>query len=154
MKKQILIPSCVAEIELKYRSNVNREHAAIIKNSVDAFQLFMQSWDLENIGFIEQMRLLLLDRKNRAIGILDHTSGCTFGCIGETKLIYAAAIKANASAIVLAHNHPSGDTFPSEPDKKITKEIQKAGVILHIPLADHLIVTEKDYFSFKDAGLV
>jgi DNA repair protein RadC len=62
------------------------------------------------------------------------------------------ALKCNATAILIAHNHPSGKLLPSEADISITKSIYKCGEILNITLIDHLIVTKEGYFSFSDEG--
>ena len=64
------------------------------------------------------------------------------------------AIKHNAYSVVLAHNHPSGDSEPSEDDLMITKKLVESGKILGIEVTDHLIITKNGYFSFKEKGLI
>jgi DNA repair protein RadC len=68
------------------------------------------------------------------------------------KLVYAAAIKSNASSIILGHNHPSGNLLPSEQDKRLTQRVKEAGRILDIPVLDHIIMTADGYYSFGDEG--
>jgi DNA repair protein RadC len=69
-------------------------------------------------------------------------------------LVFAAAIKANASSIILSHNHPSGNLMPSEQDKRLTQRMVEAGRLLDIPVIEHIIITEEGYFSFADEGIL
>jgi len=64
------------------------------------------------------------------------------------------AIEYLASGIIICHNHPSGNLNPSDSDNKITQKIKEAGILMDIQLLDHLIIAEKDYFSFADNGLL
>ena len=64
------------------------------------------------------------------------------------------ALKANASSIIIAHNHPSGNLTPSESDVALTKKMKEAGVLLDLPVLDHLILTSEGYYSFADEGLL
>jgi DNA repair protein RadC len=71
------------------------------------------------------------------------------------RLIFQAAIKSNASGIIVCHNHPSGNLNPSESDTKLTQKIKEAGNLMDIQLLDHLILTTDDnYYSFADNGLL
>lgn len=65
-----------------------------------------------------------------------------------------AALKANAVAIILSHNHPSGNLKPSRPDEELTQKIKQAGMFLDIQVLDHVIVTSEGYYSFADEGLL
>ena len=68
--------------------------------------------------------------------------------------IFAVAISAGAAAVVVAHNHPSGDVSPSAEDREATRRLQRAGELLGIPVADHVIVSESSFFSFRESGLL
>ncbi|MBA7590221.1 hypothetical protein ES708_32334 [subsurface metagenome] len=73
----------------------------------------------------------------------------------DVRLIFQGAIKANASGIIVCHNHPSGNLNPSESDNKITRKIKEAGALLDIQLLDHLIIiSDGSYYSFADNGLL
>ena len=72
----------------------------------------------------------------------------------DVRLLFKKAIEISAVAIIICHNHPSGKTEPSSQDKVLTKKIKEAGVSLDIKLLDHLIITEKSYFSFADNGKI
>ena len=70
----------------------------------------------------------------------------------DVKLVYAAALKSNASSIILPPNYPSGNTKPSLADIDLTKKLKAGGVLLEVKVLDHLILTVEDYYSFADEG--
>lgn len=99
--------------------------------------------------------MLLLNRSNAVLGIFPVSKGGLSGTVTDVRLIYQAAIKANACGTIICHNHPSGNLNPSESDNKITQKIKEAGNLLDIQLLDHLIITtDGDYFSYADSGLI
>ena len=80
------------------------------------------------------------------------SQGGIAGTIIDVRIVMKAAIENLASSIILAHNHPSGSLSPSDSDLEITKKIKAAGVVMDIPVLDHLIVTSSAYYSFADEG--
>src|SRR5664280_1957004 len=110
----------------------------------------------KNSGNIpEYYKVLLMNRSNAFLGIFPVSKGGLSGTVTDVRLIYQAAIKANASGILICHNHPSGNLNPSESDTKITQKIKEAGNLLDIQLLDHLIITtDGSYYSFADNGLL
>ncbi|MBY0479719.1 MAG: JAB domain-containing protein, partial [Chitinophagaceae bacterium] len=88
------------------------------------------------------------------MGIYDTSTGGVTGTVADPRLIFTAALKLNASILILAHNHPSGNLNPSEADKSITTKIAAAAKFLDLQVNDHIIVTTESYFSFADEGLV
>ena len=72
----------------------------------------------------------------------------------DAKIVFKMAIDKLASSIILCHNHPSGNLKPSEADKQLTKKIKEAGIILDLPILDHLIFADNKYLSFADEGLL
>lgn len=140
----------VAEIHLSYKNKPNLSQRPIISKSYDAYEVFLDSWDGDKIGFIEQAKVLLLNRANRVLGICEMGTGGVSGVVVDPKLVFIAALKANASSIILAHNHPSQNTKPSLADKKITAQIKEVGKIMEIEMLDHLIVTPISYYSFAE----
>jgi DNA repair protein RadC len=96
-----------------------------------------------------------MNRSNSVLGILEISKGGISGTVTDVRLIFQAAIKANASGIIVCHNHPSGNLNPSESDTKLTQKIKEAGNLMDIQLLDHLILTTDDnYYSFADNGLL
>ncbi|WP_452219986.1 JAB domain-containing protein [Lacinutrix salivirga] len=142
----------IAEVSVSY-SNNNREKLKI-KNSKDSFNVLIACWNRHTIELQEEFKVLLLNRNNQVIGIYPLSRGGVAGTIVDPKLVFSVALKCNASSIIIAHNHPSGNLTPSEADKRITKKLKKAGEYLDITLLDHLIVTKEDFFSFNDNALL
>ncbi|HUX94386.1 MAG TPA: JAB domain-containing protein [Bacteroidales bacterium] len=144
----------VAEVTLTYVTKVKPSERLSVKCSRDAHKIFFDSWDHSTIEHKESVKMLLLNRANKVLGITTLSEGGISGSLMDVRIIYQFALKGNASGIIIAHNHPSGNSNPSESDLKITKKIKEAGNLLDIQLLDHIIVTpEKDiYRSFADEG--
>ena len=139
-----------AEVELVYKNPVKASERFRITSSNEAYTILLKSWDENKIGFVEQFKIILLDRSNKVLGLYEVCQGGTCGVTVDVKLIFAAALKASAHGIILSHNHPSGNLNASEADKVITRRIKKAGELLEIPVLDHIIVTSEGYYSFAD----
>ncbi len=141
----------VSEVKLIYKNKIKAADRIQIKNAQDSFGVFWETWDKKVIEHIEEMKMLLLDRCNKVLGIVSLSKGGTTGTFIDIKLMMQYALKANAHGIILAHNHPSGNLNPSESDIEITDRIQKACKTLEIHLLDHLIISsEAKYHSLID----
>ncbi|MBS0645182.1 MAG: JAB domain-containing protein [Verrucomicrobia bacterium] len=144
----------VTEVELIYRNKTKSSEHPIVRISNDAYDILYKSWDMNKIELQEQFKIMLLDRKNSCIGISTLATGGISGCLVDLKIAFATALKSRASCIILAHNHPSGSTIPSEADKSITQKFTEAGRLLDLNVLDHLIITKEGYTSFADEGLI
>ena len=102
----------------------------------------------------EAFLVLLLNRRHRILDVVTVSEGSLAESPVYPREVLAAAQRGNAAALILAHNHPSGHPAPSPEDHAVTEELVCAGRLLQIPVLDHLIVGEADYFSFSDAGLI
>lgn len=142
----------LTEVELIYRTDSKFKERQKISNTKDAHYLLRNNWDENKIELLEQAKILLLNRAMQVLGIYNVSSGGTSGTVVDAKQIFAVALKANASSIILAHNHPSGNLNPSNADVNLTNKLYKAGKLLDIDMLDHLIITKDDYYSFADAG--
>jgi DNA repair protein RadC len=144
----------VAEVELVYRSKVKPSERPKISGSSDAYKIFRETWD-HSIEHHETFRIMLLNRSNKVLGIATISTGGISGTVTDIRIIFQYAIKANACSIILAHNHPSGETRPSEADSRITQKLKEGGNLLDIAVLDHIILTPEDkYLSFADEGLL
>jgi len=153
MEPKILPNQKVAEVELRYRTNVPPKDRAQVKSSQDAYEIFLASWNRNTIEYFEEFKALFLNRNNKVLGITTITKGSTTGTIVDVKQLLQYALKTNASSIIVAHNHPSGNLDPSEADKAITKKIIAGCEAIELKLLDHLIIVhEGGYFSFADEG--
>ncbi len=142
----------VSEIELVYKTKVKASERPQIKTSSDAYEIFKQSWDENKIEFVEQFKVMLLNRANKVLGIYEVSTGGISGTVADIRLIFAAAIKTNSSSLILAHNHPSSNTKPSDADIQLTRKIIEAGKLMDIKVLDHQIITTESYHSFADEG--
>ena len=136
-----------AEIKLTYITKVKAAHRIHIKNSEDAACLFFMVWDWSIIEHLEEVKMIMLNRADRVLGVAHLTKGGLKGSILETGVILQYAIKANASALTLAHNHPSGNLGASDADKRITGNVREALKLVEIQLLDHLILTYTEKFA-------
>lgn len=102
----------------------------------------------------EEFWVLYLNNFNKVIYKAQLSKGGMTGTIVDIRLIFKTAFERNATAIILSHNHPSGILEPSEADKQITQKLKDAGKSLDIRVLDHVIVTEKGYYSFMDEGVL
>ncbi|MBB6610477.1 JAB domain-containing protein [Pontibacter sp. Tf4] len=146
--------SRVAEVKLTYRSKVKPSERPQVTSSADSYRILKETWDTGKLEFVEQFKVLLLNRANRVLGIYQLSTGGVAGTVADPKLVFVAALKACASAIVLCHNHPSGNTKPSTADLALTKKMKHAGEVLDIAVLDHLILTSESYYSLADEGLL
>jgi DNA repair protein RadC len=102
----------------------------------------------------EEFWILFLNRSNRVINRMKLSQGGISGTVTDVRMVMKKAVEYLASGIIVCHNHPSGNLSPSEADSKITQKIKEAGNLLDIQLLDHLIISDKDYYSFADNGLI
>ena len=142
-----------SEIELRYRSKVPMKDRPQVLSSENSYQILLNHWS-EDIEFREEFNILLLNKSFRVLGFLNISKGGIAQTAVDARIIFAAALKANAVSILLAHNHPSQNIQPSQPDIELTKKLIKAGKLLNIHIIDHLIITPFEYFSFADEGLL
>ena len=101
----------------------------------------------------EEFIVICLDQKNKIVAINSVSVGSLTVTVVHPREVFKVAVLCNSAAIIVAHNHPSGDATPSEEDKNITKRLKEAGAILGISLLDHLVIGGRDeYYSFADRG--
>jgi DNA repair protein RadC len=154
MKKSIQLSLFgVSEVCLSYRSKVPASQRSVIKCSKDAYVLLLQNWDLNTLEYVEEFKLLLLNRANAVLGIVPISKGGVSGTVTDVRVILQAAVLSNASGLIVSHNHPSGNRNPSDSDIRITQKIREAASLMDIQLLDHIILTpENEYYSFADLG--
>jgi DNA repair protein RadC len=141
----------IAEIQVSY--NTNSRVKQKITSSCSAYEILKANWNEGRLELQEEFKVLLLNRANDVLGIYNMSMGSVSGTVVDVRLLFAVALKCNASGILISHNHPSGNLTPSEADKEITKKIKQASEIFDIKLIDHIIVTNLGYFSFLDNGI-
>lgn len=101
----------------------------------------------------EEFWILYLNNSNKVLSKVQLSVGGITGTLVDARLVFKMALEKGATALILCHNHPSGTLIPSDADKQLTKKLKTAGDSLDINVLDHLIVTERNYFSFVDEGI-
>ncbi len=144
----------VSEIELVYKVKIKPSQRPKIKRAQDAYEILSQSWNMDRINLVEEFKLLLLNRGNRVLGLVNISSGGITTTVVDLRLIFVAALKAGSINIIAVHSHPSGNLTPSEGDILITERIKQAGKIIDITLCDHIIITSEGYYSFAEEGML
>jgi DNA repair protein RadC len=143
----------VAEVQLSYKTKVKPSERQKVTSSESAKDIFMPFFD-EDIEYIEKFCVMFLSRNNKVLGIQLLSIGGTSGTYVDPKIILQGAILSNSSAIILCHNHPSGNTRPSEADITITKKIKQGAELFDISVLDHIILTTEGYLSMADEGII
>jgi DNA repair protein RadC len=132
----------------KYARSKEKPH---ITCSSDAYQLIAPYLvDIQH----EEFWLLFLNRANKVTHREQLSKGGVAGTIVDAKLIFKRALELQASGIILAHNHPSGNLKPSQQDINVTKQLQNGAKLLDMSILDHIIVAENQYYSFADEGMM
>lgn len=144
--------SIIAALELgRRRSDTEIKAPEIVNGSRSVYNVLRRHLvDLNH----EEFWILLLSRNCKIIAKELISKGGLSGTVADPKIIFSIALQHQASSIILAHNHPSGNLKPSQQDIDLTKKIHAAGRILDIGVLDHLIITDGGFFSFADEELL
>jgi DNA repair protein RadC len=132
-----------------------REESPVLDNPVTVVNFMRESNRLKNV---ESFQVLLLNTRKKLIRVEEISEGTLDTILVHPREVFRAAITANAAAIVLIHNHPSGDPTPSDADIKVTRDLIRAGQLLKIDVVDHVIIgcataaRTKDYASLRELG--
>lgn len=142
----------VAALELGKRRKLSEALVSpLITSSKDVYDIFHPILaDLKH----EEVWVLFLNRANKVVKNIQISKGGLTATVVDIRLIMKEGIQSLASAMVLCHNHPSGNTQPSDDDDQITKRLKEAGHIMHIRLLDHIIVCDNSYYSYMDTGRI
>jgi DNA repair protein RadC len=144
----------VAEVQLVYKTKIKPTDRPLVDTPQKAYKILLETWDKNILELQEQFKVLLLNRSSRLLGIYEAASGGTWQTTADPKLIFTAALKANATDIILAHNHPSGEVLPGKEDEGITQRLIICGRVLNVCVTDHIIVSKYGYYSFGDNHLI
>jgi len=141
----------LAALELGRRRSFNQSEKYSISCAADVVRyMYARLQDAP----VEQFWALFLKRNNSVINAVMISQGGVSGTVVDPKLIFKHALSELASAVILIHNHPSGNAKPSAADKKLTEKLKQAGDFLETPVLDHIIYTNQEYYSFAEEGLL
>ena len=139
------------KIRIVYSKKMKDSERIKITQAKDVIAVLRSVWSSQ-IEIREEFVVLMLDKGNQVLGYQLLSKGGISGTIADVRLIYAVALEALASSIIIAHNHPSGNTQPSVADIRLTKQVKEAGQQLNISLLDHIIITKNNHYSLADNG--
>ena len=142
----------VAEVELSYKNTVPCKDRKKITNSLTAYHILQEVYPEGRIGYCESFKVLYLNNSLDVVACNTIAEGGITSTTVDLRLIMQGALLTNATAMVLSHNHPSGNTKPSRQDIELTERIKVAAKTLDIKVLDHIIVTTENYYSFADEG--
>jgi len=150
MKVKIHFP----QIEVSYHPNHESLEHSQLSHSRDVYELCLSIWDQDTISLYEEVKAIYLNRENRVIGYRNIALGTATQAVVNIKLLVYVALACNASGVIVAHNHPSGNMKPSQQDIRLTQQIREATTYFNLQLLDHLIISPHKYFSFADDGMM
>lgn len=134
------------------KEEYNDMESVLIKNSRNIAD-FARPLFGGDICVLEKMFLITLNQSNKIVSATCISQGGISGTVVDVRLILKYALEGLATSVILVHNHPSGNLRPSEKDISITKQVKAALDICDIRLLDHIIITEKEYYSFRDNSI-
>ncbi|WP_237038808.1 JAB domain-containing protein [Phocaeicola faecalis] len=140
----------VGEVELYYKPKFKNLHKII--SSEDAYKYLLPTYREGTICYKEYFKVLFLNQVNQVLGYTLISEGGLTTTDVDVRVILQAALLTNSVAIILAHNHPSGNLKPSRQDMETTKQVKDAAQLMRITVIDHLILTDTGYYSFSDEG--
>ncbi len=151
--KSEIIFTDVPRVRLTYNGLVQTKNRVKITQVWETERVFRRLFngDLEHI---ESMWMLAINRANEILGAFEVSRGGVAGTVCDPKVVFQFALLTNASGIILAHNHPSGNLTPSQADIDLTKKVKKGAALLEMKLLDHLIITAEHYYSFASEGQI
>ena len=140
----------------RYKVTLAREGSCVathneIRSPEDIFAIMVEEY--EN-AVVETAQMLALDTKNKIIGVFTISTGSLNASIIHPRDVFQRAILSNAAAVVLVHNHPSGDPTPSPEDRELTRRLVAAGKMLDIEVLDHVVIGEGRFVSLKERGVI
>ena len=143
----------IHEFSVQYTTNFVHSTGKKVSSSITAAEFLRDLWP-SDMNHIERFYILTLNRANQITGFsLVSMGGCS-GTVVDNKVVFQKALLSNAQALIVAHNHPSGQLSPSDADLKLTRKMCEAGKVLEIPILDHIILTTEGYYSFADNGKI
>ncbi len=137
---------------------LGRRRAPLLKKEVNQVKSSQESYNRLYPSFAdldhEQFYAMYLNRANEVISIQQISKGGRSGTVVDGKVIFEKALELKATALIIAHNHPSGQLQPSKADINLTNSLVKFGGLIDMQILDHLIITDDNYFSFADEGIL
>lgn len=144
----------VSEVQLSFKPNYKIKKRPHIKGSEDAYKTFIEQWNLNTIGFIEEFKIILTNKKDRVLGLYNISSVGTLELAFAPKIVTTTALTFEASKLILAHNTLNGQIEPSKLDLSIANKLNICATLIDIEILDYMIINKDWYYSFRDYGIL
>ena len=144
----------VAEVGLTYRNRVPKKDRKQILDSYTAYKVLKENFSDDTMDYKETFKVLYLNQNCQVLGCSTISEGGITNTLADVRMILQGALLTNAVAMILAHNHPSGSIRPSRQDDELTRKVVDAARLLDIKVADHIILTSEDFYSYNDEGRI
>ncbi|MDZ4686576.1 MAG: JAB domain-containing protein [Planctomycetaceae bacterium] len=149
----------LAELKVSYKRQRARNPKPpgvppVITSARTAEEYLRSVWNRDTLELVEDFFVVCLNTAHEPLGWVRVSSGGFDSTSVDPRLIFGVALQVASAAILIAHNHPSGDLSPSAQDKAVTQRLKEAGQLLRIPVLDHIILSKEAAFSFADHGLL
>lgn len=144
----------LCEVKAIYSNKTPLAGRVKVTKGADAAKQFRTIFDADTMEFTESMVMLLMNRAQHVLGFVRLSAGGTAGVLCDPKVVFSIALAANAHAIILCHNHPSGACSPSGADIAIHNRLRECGKLLEIDVQDSIILTTDAFYSFADEGII
>lgn len=154
MKTTIPTDDNVAEISVTYATTIPTHDRVTVAHSHQAVEVLRYIWDDGKMELQESFKVILLNRKNHVLGVVTISDGGRVSTQVDIRFMFGIILKSASVAIILAHNHPSGNRYPSESDMQLSQKIIEVAKLHDICILDHIILTAESYYSFADEGLL
>ncbi|MCF2738847.1 RadC family protein [Bacteroides caecigallinarum] len=142
----------VGEVKLSYKpKNISKYK---VTSSEDTYKYLLSTYKKGTICYKEYFKVLFLNQANQVLGYTLISGGGITETTADVRLIFQAALLTNSVALILAHNHPSGILKPSPEDIRLTKQVREASNFMRIKVLDHIILSDTEYYSFADEGML
>lgn len=147
------IESNVCEISVSYSTKIPARERVQIRNSRDIYDFLTPIFSC-CMEHHEEMWAIYMNNQHRILGTAKISQGGISETTADPKIILQIALKANATSIIIAHNHPAGNPYPSSCDDKITQKLREVSKFIDIQLTDHVVICDGCYYSYADEGKI
>lgn len=142
----------VGEVAMTYKSSTPKQYK--VTTADDAYRLMLNSYDEGQLEYRESFKVVLLNNNCDVLGYATISEGGLTETTVDVRMILQVALLTNATAMILVHNHPSGNLTPSRQDRELTKHVVDAARLMNIRVIDHIIISTSNYNSFVENGLI
>lgn len=148
------IPTQLPEFNISLKTTCKPSELYVCNTPADVVEVARKCFDADKIEWVESFIAIALSKSNKVLGFYKVSQGGITGTVADPRVILQFALLSNATTLIIAHNHPSGNITPSRQDEELTKKIKTAASYFDIRLLDHIIVTSESYYSFADEGIL